>query len=358
MGSWPRSAPPGNRVPAQGGVRAEPAAGDDLDLAALDVEHRADDHRRTFTRSLNTSGRRLTSVSTHLVLLVVDRAPAEPLRLHLPRPAADLRPWPHGPGLAAAKRELLTGCGEEDALARRVREHVDGMADDVVEADEEGAIGAREPSHAPIVPPVEKKCCPPILSTDHPCDLPPSAGRRQARGMHHRSADLPVIRLEPGEDTALARAVEAGVYATHLLAEHGPDSRLERAAEAGRQASDRLWWAGSRIAAHLAHQVATTQRLPVDDLLQDAYVALTESVLRYDHARGMRFSSFVYQSVTQALVEAYRRGQARSRRREATAGRPASRTSAAASRSSGRPSRLPRRRGPSASRRPPPPAAR
>ena len=124
--------------------------------------------------------------------------------------------------------------------------------------------------------------------------------------MHHRSADLPIIRLEPGEDTALARAVEAGVYATHLLAEHGPDSRLERAAEAGRQASDRLWWAGSRIAAHLAHQVATTQRLPVDDLLQDAYVALTESVLRYDHARGMRFSSFVYQSVTQALVEAYR----------------------------------------------------
>ena len=52
--------------------------------------------------------------------------------------------------------------------------------------------------------------------------------------MHHRSADLPVIRLEPGEDTALARAVEAGVYATHLLAEHGPDSRLERVAEAGR----------------------------------------------------------------------------------------------------------------------------
>ncbi|HMQ65968.1 MAG TPA: sigma factor [Arachnia sp.] len=124
--------------------------------------------------------------------------------------------------------------------------------------------------------------------------------------MHHRSADLPVIRLAPGEDVALARAVEAGVYAAHLVKEHGQDSRLARVAEAGRGASERLWWAGSRIAAHLAHQVATTQRLPVDDLLQDAYVALTESVLRYDHARGMRFSSFVYQSVTQALVEAYR----------------------------------------------------
>jgi hypothetical protein len=124
--------------------------------------------------------------------------------------------------------------------------------------------------------------------------------------MHHRSVDLPVIRLEPGEDTALARAVEAGVYATHLLEERGPDALLERVADAGREASERLWWAGSRIAAHLAHRVSSTQRLPVDDLLQDAYVALTESVIRYDHARGMRFSSFVYQNVTQALVEAYR----------------------------------------------------
>ena len=124
--------------------------------------------------------------------------------------------------------------------------------------------------------------------------------------MRLRYSHLPVITLEPDEDIALARTLEAGVYAAHLLKEHGPDARLEQVVAAGERAKERLWWAGSRVAAHLAHQVAAIQLLPVDDLVQDAYLALSEAVVRFDHTRGMRFTSFVYQSATQALVEAYR----------------------------------------------------
>lgn len=124
--------------------------------------------------------------------------------------------------------------------------------------------------------------------------------------MSLRYRDLPVITLQPGEDVALARAVEAGVYAAHLLGKQGSETRLEQVVKAGDRARERLWWAGARVAAHLAHQVANIQLLPVDDLLQDAFLALTEAVIRYDHARGMRFTSFVYQNATQALVEAYR----------------------------------------------------
>ncbi|MFT3889842.1 MAG: sigma factor [Arachnia sp.] len=118
--------------------------------------------------------------------------------------------------------------------------------------------------------------------------------------------DLPDIRLAPGEDVALARAVEAGVYAAHLIETEGPTSELTRVSLAGQAAAQHLWWSGARIAAHLAHQVVRSQLLPPEDVLQDAYLALSEAVIRYDHARGMRFTSFVYQCVTQALVEAYR----------------------------------------------------
>lgn len=124
--------------------------------------------------------------------------------------------------------------------------------------------------------------------------------------MTERPDRLPKIVLAPEEDVALARAVEAGVYAAHLLATRGPDRELDDVVAAGAEASARLWWAGARVAAHLAHQVVRQQRLPLEELIQDAYLALTEAVRGYDHARGMRFTSYVYQCVAQALADAYR----------------------------------------------------
>lgn len=119
--------------------------------------------------------------------------------------------------------------------------------------------------------------------------------------MNTSTLEFPLIALEPGEDAELGRAVEAGVYADRLTSVYGPDPRLLAVAEAGEVARERLWWAGVRIAAALAHRQAACTNLALDDLFQDACVAVAEAVCAWDHRRGAQFTTFVYHRVTLAM---------------------------------------------------------
>lgn len=118
---------------------------------------------------------------------------------------------------------------------------------------------------------------------------------------------FPPRRLGDGDDLAAARAVEAGVYAAHLL-EHSrvPDPRLEQVVRAGEEAALALWSIGLRIAWSRACAIATLRRLPADDLFQDACVALAEAIRRFDHARGVRFTTFAFQAIQHCLLSAGR----------------------------------------------------
>lgn len=113
-------------------------------------------------------------------------------------------------------------------------------------------------------------------------------------------------KLAPGEDVELARLIEAGVYARHLIEQRGPDPELRRLVDAATDAQERLWATGARIAMQLAHRAAAIQQLPVDDLFQDGCVAVAEAIRRFDHTRGVRFTTFAYEGIRLALKDAVR----------------------------------------------------
>lgn len=112
--------------------------------------------------------------------------------------------------------------------------------------------------------------------------------------------------LADGEDTRLARLIEAGVYAEHLLEIQSVRSDLQRVVDAAAAARERLWSTGMRIAMQQARRVANLNQLPPDDLFQDGCVAVAEAILRYDHERGVRFTTFVFDLVQRAMTHAVR----------------------------------------------------
>ena len=84
---------------------------------------------------------------------------------------------------------------------------------------------------------------------------------------------FPPRRLGDGDDLAAARAVEAGVYAAHLL-EHSraPDPRLEQVVRAGEEAALALWAIGLRIAWSRACAIETQTMATVISSTRDMVV--------------------------------------------------------------------------------------
>lgn len=115
--------------------------------------------------------------------------------------------------------------------------------------------------------------------------------------------DLPLVIFGPGEDTALARAVEAGVYAHHLREQGNADPQLSVVVEQGRAAEQRLAWVGIRMALKYSRRTAYLSGLPEDELFQDGCVAVAEAIRRYDHARGVRFTTFVHAYLMRQLAD-------------------------------------------------------
>lgn len=115
--------------------------------------------------------------------------------------------------------------------------------------------------------------------------------------------NIPLVWLKEGDDRAVARAIEAGVYARHLLSLNGPDPALERVVEAGQEAAHIFWWVGLRIARRQSMTVARSANLPEDDLFQDACLAVARAVPSYDHARGVRYTTYVHHVVSQQLLD-------------------------------------------------------
>lgn len=124
--------------------------------------------------------------------------------------------------------------------------------------------------------------------------------------MDLQALQLPDAWFGPGEDFACARAVEAGLYATHLIERRGADPELLRVAQLGREAADRLWAVGMKVAMQQARRVAAAHDITPEDLFQDGCVAVAEAIHRYDFTRGVRFTTFVFEYVVRALTEGAR----------------------------------------------------
>lgn len=103
--------------------------------------------------------------------------------------------------------------------------------------------------------------------------------------------------LSPAEEAVLAHSIEAGVLAADALAGgHRPvgASRDELAilVEWGEQARQRFLRANLRLVAMVARQVSIRSGQPEGELFQEGCLGLIVAVHRFDHVRGLRFSTY------------------------------------------------------------------
>jgi len=119
--------------------------------------------------------------------------------------------------------------------------------------------------------------------------------------------DHPTELLTAEAERRLARAIEAGVLAEHLLATGerplpASEAELAELVAEGRRCWQHFLLANLRLVWKLAGPQARRSGLPRDDLFQEGFVALAGALQRFDPARG-RFSTYATGRIEQHLAE-------------------------------------------------------
>jgi RNA polymerase primary sigma factor len=114
--------------------------------------------------------------------------------------------------------------------------------------------------------------------------------------------------LDAEEEIALAIQLERGRQAEHQLAEMpASDTQVRQQLEAevkrGEKARRRLIVCNLRLVISVAKHYLNCG-LPLSDLVQEGNVGLMEAVERYDHRRGLRFSTYAMWWIRQAIQRA------------------------------------------------------
>ncbi|WP_431899719.1 sigma-70 family RNA polymerase sigma factor [Nonomuraea sp. bgisy101] len=109
---------------------------------------------------------------------------------------------------------------------------------------------------------------------------------------------IPLLAAE--DEVDLARRVEVGLYAAHLLA-HGDDRpELPALVRDGRRARDRLIRANLRLVVSAAKRYAH-RGLPLLDVIQEGNLGLIRAVEKFDYKRGYKFSTYGMWWIRQAI---------------------------------------------------------
>ncbi len=118
-----------------------------------------------------------------------------------------------------------------------------------------------------------------------------------------------VALLNAGQEVALAKRIEAGLFADHKLAEGsgvlrvGQSIDLEQVAEDGRRAKNHLVEANLRLVVSLARRY-TGRGMLFLDLIQEGNLGLIRGVEKFDYTRGYKFSTYATWWIRQAITRA------------------------------------------------------
>ncbi len=112
--------------------------------------------------------------------------------------------------------------------------------------------------------------------------------------------------LSAVEEVELARTIEAGLFATKILAgEHksptdATEDELARIVEDGDAAMQRFTKANLRLVVSVARKYGRAQ-MPMLDLVQEGNTGLIRAVEKFDYAKGFKFSTYATWWVRQAI---------------------------------------------------------
>jgi len=109
--------------------------------------------------------------------------------------------------------------------------------------------------------------------------------------------------LTASEEVDLAKRIEAGVYAAHLLesGETKHDARLLRRIVAqGERAKDHMIRANLRLVVSVAKK-HSFRGLPFGDVVQEGNLGLIRAVEKFDYAKGYKFSTYAMWWIRQAI---------------------------------------------------------
>jgi RNA polymerase sigma factor (sigma-70 family) len=114
--------------------------------------------------------------------------------------------------------------------------------------------------------------------------------------------------LDAAREVELSKAIEAGLYAEHLL-ETGEVRRgisreeLERLVAEGQKAKDLFIRANLRLVVSIARRYVRSG-MPMLDLIQEGNTGLVRAVEKFDYERGYKFSTYATWWVRQAISRA------------------------------------------------------
>jgi RNA polymerase sigma factor (sigma-70 family) len=114
--------------------------------------------------------------------------------------------------------------------------------------------------------------------------------------------------LDAQAEVTLAKAVEAGLYAEHLLDGGSIPAGVERAdleriVTEGEQAKDQFIRANLRLVVSIARRYVRSG-MPMLDLIQEGNTGLVRAVEKFDYVRGYKFSTYATWWIRQAISRA------------------------------------------------------
>jgi RNA polymerase sigma factor (sigma-70 family) len=109
--------------------------------------------------------------------------------------------------------------------------------------------------------------------------------------------------LTAEQEVELAKRVEAGLMAAHLLENGADDPDLKLVAADGRAAKDHLLEANLRLVVSLAKRY-TGRGMAFLDLIQEGNLGLIRAVEKFDYTKGYKFSTYATWWIRQAITRA------------------------------------------------------